>query len=319
MNLKIKVSFLFLLIPCFLFSQEYNGMIKNKKTNEGLPYVSIGVPARAWGFLSDENGNFKFKLTTEKDEDTVQISLIGFQTIFLKLEELKYKCDNNEIIYLEEITYQLSQISITPNEYETKILGGKNLANFECTELPKIKDTAYQRIALEKGLDTNSIGWELGNKIKIKKGQQNFIDKIQFKVCLEVNDTAIYRINIYTKDKVIARHITPIGIIKEEKFINVMKEAVIVKSFGKTEVKSIDLSAQNIEISEDFIVALECIYASNKIMKIGISPSIFGSTDLFMRTSSMAAWIKIPLIDLTFISATVSYKKTPNFWKRLFN
>jgi hypothetical protein len=319
MTLRKKIFFLFFIFPFFLFSQEFKGSIKDKKTNEGLPYVNIGVPAKAWGFLSDENGNFKFKATSEKDDDTIQISLIGYQTILLKLKELKNQCDSNGIFYLEEMTYQLSQVTITPNEYETKILGGKNLENLECIEIPQINDTAYKRMAHEKGLDTNAIGFEFGNKIKIKNGQQNFIDKIQFKVCLGIKDTAIYRVNIYTKGKTVSRHMTVIGMINEESLINVMKEPIVIKAFGKTEVKSIDLSSQNIEITDDFIIALECIYASDKKMKIGADPSIFGSTDLFVRASVMSEWIKIPLIDLTFISATVSCKKTPGFWQRLFN
>jgi len=310
--------FLLLFLPFYLFSQEFKGSIKDKKTNEGLAYVNIGVPAKAWGFLSDENGNFKYKATSEKDDDTIQISLIGYQTIFINLKELKNKCDSNGIVFLEEITYQLSQVTITPNEYETKILGNKNLDDLECMELPQIKDTAYQRIAKEKGLDKNAVGIEIGNKIKIKKGQQIFIDKIQFKVCLDIKDTVIYRVNIYTKGKILSRHITAIGMLNEETMVNVMKEPIIIKTFGKKEVKSIDLSSQNIEVTDDFIVALECIYSSDKKMKIGVSPSIFGSTDLFIRASFVSEWIKIPLIDLTFIGATVSYKKVPGFWQRLF-
>ena len=88
-------------------------------------------------------------------------------------------------------------------------------------ELPQIKDTAYQRIAKKKGLDQNAVGIEIGNKIK--KGQQIFIDKIQFKVCLDINDASIYRINIYTKGKKVSRHYTPIGMINKEVLINVIK------------------------------------------------------------------------------------------------
>ena len=33
----------------------------------------------------------------------------------------------------------------------------------------------------------------------------------------------------------------------------------------------------------------------------------------------MSEWIKIPLIDVTFVSATVTYKKKKGFFARLFN
>ena len=62
----------------------------------------------------------------------------------------------------------------------------------------KQKDTASVRKYKEKGINEKAGGIEIGNKISIKKGQQTFIDKIQFKTCLGPNDTAIYRVSIYT-------------------------------------------------------------------------------------------------------------------------
>ena len=257
-------GFIFSLLPIFLFGQEYKGVIKNKKTNEGLSYVNIGIPAKAWGFLSDENGNFTFKATSEKDNDTIQFSLIGYQTVFMPIRELKTKCESGNSIYLHETAYELAPVTITSTEYVTTVMGRKNLEDLECIEIARPTDTTYNCIAREKGLDTNSIGLEFGNKISIKEGQRTFIDKVQFKVCLDPKDTAIYRINIYTKGKVTGRQVTPCGVIREETLINVMKEPVVLKCTGKTEVKTIDLSSQNIEVNDDFIVALECIYASTK-------------------------------------------------------
>lgn len=319
MNVKIFLFFLLIIIPALLFGQQYQGAVKSKKNNEGLPYVNIGIPSKAWGFRTDENGEFSFKVTTEKDTDTIQFSLIGYQTSYLSLKDLKERCTSNSAIYLQEIAYDLAPVTITPGDYETKVLGNKHPEDLECAEIPKFTDTAYTRMALEKGLDTNSIGIELGNKISIKEGQRTLVDKVQFKVCLGPKDTAIYRINVYTKGKNLKRHVTAVGMVNEQSLVNIMKEPVVIKCIGKTEVITIDLSAQDIEVDDDFIVALECIYSSDRKMKIGVAPALFGSTDLFIRFSYLSEWFKFPVIDLTFVSATVSSKKMPGFWERLFD
>jgi hypothetical protein len=44
-------------------------------------------------------------------------------------------------------------------------------------------------------------------------------------------------------------------------------------------------------------------------MNIGAKAAMFGSTDLLIRESIMDEWVKIPMINLTFIAATVTYKK----------
>ena len=36
-----------------LFSQELNGFVKDKN-QKGIPYVNIGIPAKAFGIITDE-------------------------------------------------------------------------------------------------------------------------------------------------------------------------------------------------------------------------------------------------------------------------
>ncbi|MBP8033769.1 MAG: carboxypeptidase-like regulatory domain-containing protein [Bacteroidia bacterium] len=291
-------------------AQELTGFIKDKKQN-GIPYVNLGIPARAFGIITDDNGAFKFKITSEKDTDTLQITSIGYYPVVMSIADFKKSCAANAPIILTEEVYQLQTTVVRPDEYETKVLGTTNVADLECVNLSglKQKDTASVRRYKEKGLSEKSAGIEIGNKISIKKGQQTFIDKIQFKACLGENDTAIFRINIYSEGKTAKRVITPIGIVKVITSNNELKEPIIIKSIGKTQVHEIDVSKQNIEVTDDFIIALECIYASNSQMNIGAKPAMFGSTDLLIRESIMDEWVKIPMINLTFIAATVTYKK----------
>ena len=293
-----------------LFAQEFTGIVKDKN-QKGIPYVNLGIPAKAFGIISDENGAFKIKVTSEKDTDTLQITSIGYFPVVMSIADFKKTCSQNTPIVLTEEVYQLETTVVRPNEYETKVLGTTSVADLECVNLSglKQKDTASVRRYKEKGLSDKSAGIEIGNKISIKKGQQTFIDKIQFKACLGENDTAVFRINIYSEGKTVKRVLTPIGLVKVINSNNELKEPIIIKSIGKTQVHEIDVSKQNIQVMDDFIIALECIYASNSQMNIGAKPAMFGSTDLLIRESIMDEWVKIPMINLTFIAATVTYKK----------
>lgn len=293
-----------------VISQELNGFVKDKN-QKGIPYVNIGIPAKAFGIITDENGAFKFTVTSEKDIDTLQITSIGYYPVVMSIADFKKSCTQNIPIILTEEIYQLQTTTVRPDEYETKVLGTTSVVDLECVNLSglKQKDTASVRRYKEKGLSEKSAGIEIGNKISIKKGQQTFIDKIQFKACLGENDTAVFRINIYSEGKTVKRVITPIGMVKVINSNNELKEPIIIKSIGKTQVHEIDVSKQNIEVTDDFIIALECIYASNSQMNIGAKPAMFGSTDLLIRESIMDEWVKVPMINLTFIAATVTYKK----------
>ncbi len=241
----------------------------------------------------------------------MQITSIGYYPVVMSIADFKKLCSQNTPITLTEEVYQLATTTVRPDEYEAKVLGTTSVADLECVNLSglKQKNTASVRRYKEKGLSEKSAGIEIGNKISIKKGQQTFIDKIQFKACLAENDTAIFRINIYSEGKTTKRVLTPIGMVKVINSNNELKEPIIIKSIGKIQVHEIDVSKQNIEVTDDFIIALECIYASNSQMNIGAKPAMFGSTDLLIRESIMDEWVKVPMINLTFIAATVTYKK----------
>ena len=291
-------------------AQELTGVIKDKN-QKGVPYVNIGIPSKAFGIITDDNGNFKLKITSEKETDTLQITSIGYYPLVMSVADFKKTCLENSPITITEEIYQLATTVVRPDIYETKVLGTTSVADLECVNLSGLrqKDTASIRRYKEKGISEKSAGIEIGNKISIKKGQETFIDKIQFKACLGENDTAIFRINIYSEGKTVKRVLTPIGMVKVINSNNELKEPIIIKSIGKTQVHDIDVSKQNIQVTDDFIIALECIYSSNSQMNIGAKPAMFGSTDLLIRESIMDEWVKVPLVNLTFIAATVTYKK----------
>jgi hypothetical protein len=321
---KLKLFLYFIIFAKITYSQSYVGSVIDAKSKQAISFANIGIPSKGYGVVCNEQGEFTLKITTENDTDIVQIFSIGYKPLYITLKQLKGNIANNHSeILLYEASFEIATVNIRPNEYETEIVGGKDVSAFSCEGRVNLsagkKDTATIRMEKEKGISNKSIGFEIGNKIKIDKGQQTFIDKIRFKTCLKPNDTCVYRINVYKEGSVKERVFTPFGMIKVVNSTNILKEPVIVKVIGKSEVQELDVANQNIEVDNDFIIAIECIYTSNDDMNIAMKTNVFGSTDLVIRGNTMAEWVKIPLIDITFVSATVTYKKKKSLWDKLFH
>lgn len=229
----MKPACISLFFLCFLIhvqSQELTGVVKNKN-QAGIPYVNIGIPAKAFGVISDENGNFKLRITNEKETDTVQITSIGYSPLVMRLDDFKKNCLNHVSFIMTEDVQQLATIHIRPNDYETKVLGTTNVADLKCINLSNLKqkDSASIQRYKEKGISEKSAGIEIGNLISIKRGRQTFIDRIQFKTCLGENDTAIYRVNIYFSGEIQKRVLSPIGIIKLIRSKNQLKDPLLLR------------------------------------------------------------------------------------------
>jgi hypothetical protein len=173
-KLKLIIVTALLLNSCL--AQTITGFVKDNK-QQPIPYVSIGVAATMFGITSNDAGVFTFKITTEKETDTLQASAIGYKTRVLTVASLKQLCSSNTPIILLENIYDLKTVTVRPNEYETKTLGCNNIANAECENIAEIltsKDTAktntYKRKCKAKGMDDKAIGMEVANRIAIKKG-----------------------------------------------------------------------------------------------------------------------------------------------------
>jgi hypothetical protein len=147
-----------------LLSQDLTGAVKG--TNQsGIPYVNIGIPAKAFGTISDEKGNFTLRITTEQETDTVLITSIGYYPLVMSVSGLKKRCLEHMPFLLTEQLQQLSTVSVRSNDYETKLLGTTHVADLECTDLSSLrkKDSASVRRYREKGISDKSAGVEIGN------------------------------------------------------------------------------------------------------------------------------------------------------------
>lgn len=101
----------FILLCSFLFAgiaavAQVKGRITDLRTSEPISYVNYYNLRTQQGGLSDESGNFL--ITNFLPSDTVEFSIIGYQTLRIKVSEIR----NNPTIQLSENQQLLSEVSI---------------------------------------------------------------------------------------------------------------------------------------------------------------------------------------------------------------
>ncbi len=107
-----------LLFSCVLFSLNgngqsrlINGQIADINTKTGIPYAHIYVQDQAHGTVSNENGYFEIKISSEINIPVLVISHVGYMSAVIKINEL----DSDQIFVLLESTENLlDEIVIRP-------------------------------------------------------------------------------------------------------------------------------------------------------------------------------------------------------------
>lgn len=86
-----------------------------------IPYCSIGIKDTKLGTITDENGNYKFKIPDNLDNKEIVFSSIGYYDKIISINELKA----NSIIVLEYKTTNLNEVVISSKKMSEKVIGQK--------------------------------------------------------------------------------------------------------------------------------------------------------------------------------------------------
>ena len=137
MNKKILIT-VFTLLSCLLtFSQRpdvkkitISGKVIEKGTNQPLEYATIvfenNITKQLSGGITDENGNFKFEVTTGKYN--VRAEFISFKSI--KLAQTEFNSDVNlGVIAMESDVAQLNEIEVVAEKSTVEIKLDKRVYN----------------------------------------------------------------------------------------------------------------------------------------------------------------------------------------------
>jgi len=103
-------------IPIYSWSQkrEVRGKVLDKETLEAIPFTNISVKATSIGTCSNNHGEFIFYYPDSLIDRDLNISCIGYKSQSLKLESVS--SNNIIIIYLAPELYEISEITIRPNQ-----------------------------------------------------------------------------------------------------------------------------------------------------------------------------------------------------------
>ncbi|RNI31179.1 carboxypeptidase-like regulatory domain-containing protein [Rufibacter latericius] len=271
------IFLLFLLLGSFISqAQRLQGSITDQQA-QPLGYVNIGVVGKDVGTVSTANGTFTITFPAEFEEETVQVSAIGYATRTWKVKDFRQQfSEPDAVISLKEQAVALQEVVVRPRKYVTKVVGNTTTS----------KTTSA-------GFKSNKLGSEVGIALKIKN--PSFLEKVTFNIAHNQYDTLFLRINVYRMTKEGPEN----NLLREPIYLNVAK-----KEIG--DGVSLDLRDRNIYLESDVLVSLELVRDLGN-GGLNFSAGIFNS-DCYVRSTSQSTWEKLPLIGLGF-NATISYAK----------
>lgn len=268
---------LFILLPLFTFGQTFTGKIIDNSSNKPISYANIGVLSKNVGTVSSENGTFSLNLPSKvKDNDTLRISMIGYETLEYKVSKFKQICEQKGALGLNPTDYKLNEVVVFPGTYKSMRVGNtKRLDNMNIT------------------FSENVLGNEMAVLIKIKN-RPTLIDKVYINIIECSYDSIFYRLNIYEYDK---KAKTPSrNVLPKPVYMSYSKE-------DTEETLEIDLAGLNVYVEGNFVIGVEQVKDLGEGV-IHFSANFMGSKGL-ARETSQAGWIKVPVNFGASISADI--------------
>lgn len=229
---------LLLLISFFLIqpgtiAQVVEGRIQNKTTKENLAYVNIGVVGKNVGTVSDQQGRFRLTIDERYDQDTLKISMVGYQPRTFTVADFKQRVQSNATITLTEAVATLKEVVVEDKRYRGRKLKERIIGN---TDAGPNNQTLFA---------ANQLGNEMGILIKIHRNP-TIVQNFSIYITENKYQTFPFRLNFYSVENGLPHK-------------NLLNENIIV-NFSKQEGQAtVDLREYNIVLEDDTIVTMEWI------------------------------------------------------------
>ncbi len=239
-----------------------SGRIRDKKSNLPLPFVNIGILNKDRGTTSNTKGEFDLSLSESDLNDTLKISMVGYEPKEIYLKDIFNKQKQILNIQLQEKANELKEVVIVDKKLTTKVLGNKTDSKFFGGKFA-----------------SGDLGSEIAIRIKIKDTPTH-LDTFGFNISYNTGDTASFRVNIYDVKN---------GLPDK----NILTENIMLRINGQTGKIEIDLSKYNVVVKDDFFISLEWIEGKNNS---GIVFSAgFANKGTYYRKASQGRWKKYPM------------------------
>lgn len=260
------ITLLLLLISFATLAQNnIHGVVLDAATLEPLPYVNVGVIGRVKGTVTDGSGAFSLTLPDQYNNDSLRVSMIGYEAETWLVADLKNRKQPVKI-KLPAVDYEIKAVEVNSSKLKRKTLGSTSTS-----------------LTMAVGFGTSALGNEVCVKINVKK-KPVLLNKFNFHIARSTCDTVIFRINIYDlKD----------GMPNQ----NLLHQNLIVSTTQTSGPLSVDLSPYRLWLEEDFAIGVEYIVPC-KDEAVFFSGAFLGS--IYSRTTSQADWETIKGFDLGF-------------------
>ena len=222
------------------------GIIKSENTQEILPYVNVGIINKGIGTVTNDKGNFYLLVQKRQYNDSIKLSMIGYQSKTFLVKDFVITIKKNNTIYLTEKTEALNEVIVTTRKLKQRILGNKS------------SNSKYE-------MTSSLLGIEIGILIKIKRSP-TYLKSFNTEIHTKKYSSFKFRLNIYDiKD----------GLPNN----NLLKESIYI---DKNDIKedghiNIDLKPYSIIVEDDFFITLELVKDSG-IEKTPPTSKYFGTT-----------------------------------------
>lgn len=256
-------AFLLLLLTVAAQAQVLTGTVLDAKTQEPVPYANVGIPGKSVGTVADEAGAFRLSYSETNLQDTVRVSSIGYRSQRITLRQL-----------VAQPTVRLAEESIALGEVKVKAKGLfrrthtlGNTGNSENTTLT---------------VSASDLGAEIGTIISLKRKPTRVLNA-NFNVAYNRAGSLLFRVNLY--------RLLPNGKPSAEKLVQ--RDIIVTTSVARGPI-TVDLSADQLVLDEDFFLALEWIGGADakKVSnQLAFSASLgYVNNDLYLRKTSQDTW-----------------------------
>ena len=273
MRSYIYVLFLALLTSSFVRAQyivTVDATVMDTNTNKPIPYVNVGFIDQAIGTVSDQNG----KVLLEFDENTVgqdailQISMLGYESIKINLQDLYARLAKTDKIYLRPSVTQLDEATIVAEKRRKLMLNRPR--------------GVYNFIGYWK--DKKGLGGEIATLVKVRHSDVK-LRALNFIVNENESDSLRVRVNVYEES----------GNKPGNKLIT---ENIYHTIKGSNTEVAIDLTPYNILVQDDFVIGIELVKVYGDY--IGFSVQGTNKGKAYIRDVSQDAWKKFTNTGMAF-------------------
>jgi hypothetical protein len=113
---KISLVIIMVITNLGVFALEITGYVKDRKSQEPIPFSNIWVKGSTKGTMSDTNGQFIIKLS---QNDTLCVSTVGYQKWEIPAKNI---AENPFVVLMTEEVQELGEVTVKPEVSRAKVL-----------------------------------------------------------------------------------------------------------------------------------------------------------------------------------------------------